>query len=557
MKLAAWKLATSLCGAILRNSSVNLRAIQGAPIPSSDPIASSSNASQRASHAREAFVKNQLHAKVESKTVETIRHGNSSAATFIESLLPPPPTSSTDRDARFLFIDPLSAGDSNKMLALASGVALAAATNRTPLANWNHVFADKRFGDQIPAGLMNHETTMHKSMRTGPCYLSLNHAPSERNCWAPLFGLQDPTQFMAGCKIMTVASNQYFLPLVMRFRARDGRSLEEAFSAEGHEPLAVMMKHLFRPPSALTTAIDSFIQSLAPTTRPVVLLTVHLRNQILRLRTRQQVVGGQRIGMNIVDDPTLVPAFLNCAVHWAKLSQATHVYVASDYNFSVAEIARLLPENVTVLSYRDLETFSLALSDLDHHRRATTAPTTATTAAAGWSAGFADLADSLLLGRGQVCVGTPGSTFSKIATNWYGAENCKVLVEADKGCVVVGGRTWSPVASDLNNSAARAAAAAPRHVARKQHGAPLAATPVSCAALGPAPPRRGLSPNHGHQSWGESSFSGHVISEVFGCDGHGCPDPTPEALAAAKRSCAPAVCSTVPRGRCCKLECGY
>jgi len=62
---------------------------------------------------------------------------------------------------------------------------------------------------------------------------------------------------------------------------------------------------------------------------------------------------------------------------------------------------------VTFLSYADLRAFTIERGGAAAFSLKSDAPK------------HAALAESLMLGRGDVCVGTPRSTFSKLATTWW------------------------------------------------------------------------------------------------------------------------------------------
>ncbi len=102
-----------------------------------------------------------------------------------------------------------------------------------------------------------------------------------------------------------------------------------------------------------------------------------------------------------------------CASRWAKLMNASVVYLASDKPASYLEVIkgyvrRHLP-SATIVTLTDFEAYVVDRK-LTHE---------AGLATSNGHLKISHLAESLLLGRGRVCVGSPRSTFSKIATTWW------------------------------------------------------------------------------------------------------------------------------------------
>jgi hypothetical protein len=359
---------------------------------------------------------------------------------------------------------------------------------------------------------------------------------------------------------------------------------------------------------------------------PVVLLTVHMRSAIFNLLARRMGAAGVREG-KAKPDPASNAAFLDCSAAWARLSNATHIYVAADHN--PADMAEHLQANltrassdgrrdVTILSYKDLVAFQMKRM-ADHARShlprpadaASDGPKATTTVVSVAAAaeeddtwrwpGLADLADSLMLGRGQVCVGTPGSTFSKLATNWWGARHCEVLVEGSiEACAPVGGRPFAAAGRCGGGHAPQSLAAGSAGGGRRKawgSGSGAAAgtggmgggvsargkavgsvkdTPpvdalLPCAPLpgssnpaafkAPTPqkrprpqkpksqllPSRPLVGEAWGEAWGESAFSGHTAKDTLRCDGRGCAAPTEALLSEVRSQCFPVPdCPTSP-----------
>jgi len=498
---------------------------------------------------------------------------------------------------------------SNRMLAVASGVALAVVTQRTPIIDWSSLFPDDRFGRSPPRGLIQQPLP---SPRNELCTLRLGHTSDQTACWAVLADFYEREEWdlrglMPSCQVLHVQSNQQFLPLLLGFRVRGGPSLGSILATHGREPLTVLVAALFRPDPALAAAVSAFRDSLAhggatgerrrgrgarAAGAGPVLITVHVRYGLLA--ERKKALG-----------PSVVPSIANCTAAWAARVRATHVYVGSDNPDTAAAVMNLLPvfgrafaptlPPLAVLGFSDLEAFALKSGLLEEHNPLCDA---AALGGLGSSSGssngdggggggggvsslrFAtsarsqrcgrgaysgsvesgrmrcgDLADSLTLGSGAVCIGTPRSTFSKVATQWWGAERCGVLVEAGSaevggvkpkgggrsGCAVVGTRPWAmawanPTAraggsGDCVGAAALAAVAENPELAPDP---PLAEASATASADASASASASTSACTGT---GESAFSGHLASETLGCGGRGCPVPLAASAASLRLHC--------------------
>ena len=386
-------------------------------------------------------------------------------------------------------------GASNLMLAIASGVAIAAAANRTVLLPWGNLFEGNRFGATPPPGLHDWNLPSKVDPR---CFLELSYRDRVRPCWAPFFDFYsakagngtDLTQFMLPCKVVRIRSEQFSLPMALSFHVH-GRALRDVLHDYGHAPMATLTAAMFRPKSTLVSAVEGFhhlqqeqqltrMPNKSSTPRRPFLVTVHFRSVLLNTRFPNQAT-------------TTYPAFAKCASDWVISTNATHIYVACDNPAMVKTIEGMIRSNlpshhialspVTFVTYVDFEIYALhrdfpPQSNSGHIK-------------------FADLAESLILGRGNVCIGTPGSTFSKVATNWWNAAFCEFIVEAgapDQSCAVVGHHPWAR------------AAKAPEH-----RFSQLVANDSK--------------PALGDDAVGEGYMTGHVAKGVFGCDGVTCPNP--------------------------------
>jgi len=434
------------------------------------------------------------------------------AGSVLQAILPPPPNDiaaamDARDEARFLLID-AQAGDSNRMLAIASGVGIAAAANRTVLLPWGEMFKGNRFGNAPPPGLHDWNLPTQVDPR---CFIEMSFRAPHRPCWAPLIDFYAATagnatkltQFMRSCKVIHFRSEQYTLPLALPFHVH-GRPLRNVLLAYGHAPMATLTAALFRPNRALLSAVEGFhhlqeqlltrtaTQTKEKNTPPrqPFLITVHLRSVILNSQFPNQ---GHRT----------IPAFVKCVSDWAIATKATHIYIASDNgkmvktvedmvraNLSLGQTASLSP--VTFLTFLDFEAYALHSDTVPQSNNG--------------HLEFGDLAESLILGRGNVCIGTPRSTFSKVATNWWNASFCEVIVDAgapDQGCTVVGRHPWATTqtSSDHRNSQIFNNMTASDNVV------------------------------------GEGFISGRVAQDIFACDGITCPNPPVVSAKQLRSSC--------------------
>jgi hypothetical protein len=99
-----------------------------------------------------------------------------------------------------------------------------------------------------------------------------------------------------------------------------------------------------------------------------------------------------------------------------------HTCIAADVKDTIIELVRKhgLPNTTQVKSWSDLESSIAAayakrdeqeLEKVDGENRSSTAVAKKEV--------FGDLAESLMIGRGDVCIGSPRSTYSKLATTWW------------------------------------------------------------------------------------------------------------------------------------------
>ena len=239
---------------------------------------------------------------------------------LINWLLPPSPLSSTNtytndvsddaRNARFILIDP-QAGTSNRMLALASGVALAIITNRTPIVlKWNSMFGGDRFGSSPPKSLLQwSDLNLTDAPHVPPsCHLSLQHVQPDRPCWSELINsVVSSSSPLDECQILSIKSNQYFLPLLLSKQIH-GRRLRDWFYPKS--PMTVLSASLFQPPPHLMSAVEAYHSSLVGpdigSDSPVT-VTLHVRTQIL---------GMQEYGRRREHKEAVNLKIAECAVKW-------------------------------------------------------------------------------------------------------------------------------------------------------------------------------------------------------------------------------------------------
>jgi len=179
--------------------------------------------------------------------------------------------------------------------------------------------------------------------------------------------------------------------------------------------------------------IEKFHSSLTPASqtphRSVRLLTVQMRSAILGYREYLNAIkengGSKQKGFDEVNE-----RFAACAVKWANHAKATHIYIASDdLNTEKGEIERRIrqhlqgPHDVQFLSLSNVTSYAARVEN--------TSKKMAVLNDKG-DLRLPSLAESLILARGQVCIRTPRSTYSKISTVWWKGAFCDTIVEAPK-----------------------------------------------------------------------------------------------------------------------------
>jgi hypothetical protein len=290
------------------------------------------------------------------------------------------------------------------------------------------LFEGNKFGENPPPGIQEYRDKYrpideHNQAvffkRDDPCVLQIGHRRENRPCYAPfsttaLEGKGALIQLAPGCKTVTVVGSQFLLPLFLNQLVR-GRPLGAWLDWYAPEPMAALSSALFRPPSDLLDTVVDFhgsLQAKAPGSE-IQLVTLHVRSQMLENNEYKSGGGADKVQKDIAV----------CVANWTSAVSATHVYIAADSGSAKRDILshfeRIMKSQgrkVNIISIDDLKRFSVK-----RHSEAMLVP---------------DLAESLMLGRGRVCIGTARSTFSKIATTWWKGAFCDNIVEAP-ACSVV------------------------------------------------------------------------------------------------------------------------
>mmetsp|Transcript_30870 Transcript_30870/g.69347 ORF Transcript_30870/g.69347 Transcript_30870/m.69347 type:complete len:512 (+) Transcript_30870:174-1709(+) len=370
----------------------------------------------------------------------------------LTSLLPS--TEVLDKDAKFLFIGRATSGLCNRMVAFASAIALSVLTQRVPIMvnTWNDQFVS-RFGGPgtlPPAGILTMTDPRHRTMvinslgikpddpavqgkpqgkhgqRSGwgigdPCVLGLIANRRDDFCYRGLYEQafsnvsQHNSTTTAGkslilapsCRVLHVESNQYYIPMLLPFSLR-GSPLRKWLDAK--QPFVSIARTVFRPRDELKDSVAAFFEYSIGTRKQqhesknkADILTIHMRTEM--------------------ESWPGIEGFLDCAVKAIAERTIGIVYVASDDDATRSRVTKVLSDlksissGALILTFSDYEVFLKSSTNTTIRSNFGRSP---------------NLAESLLIGKGSVCVLTADSTFSQIATTWWGGEHCETVLFPEK-----------------------------------------------------------------------------------------------------------------------------
>jgi len=153
----------------------------------------------------------------------------------------------TENGERNIYIKP-TAGESNVISGLISGIALAMLTSRNPVVPWRGLFDSDRYGLEPPPGIVQNDAR-GKGNFPSECTLNLDHGKMNHRCWSEMFQLYKGSvathndsafrDLLPRCRTVYVESNQLFLPMLLPMKIR-GRSLQSWLSPHGDpEPVVL------------------------------------------------------------------------------------------------------------------------------------------------------------------------------------------------------------------------------------------------------------------------------------------------------------------------------
>ena len=301
---------------------------------------------------------------------------------------------------RYLIIDTAYAGSmSSKMMVMASGVALAMVTQRTPVVRWKDVSFRDRFRDFPPHGMMDLSSFLHKSVPVD-CQLQIGREANISN-------------ILPSCSVLRVSSRDDYVLSVLPFSVR-GRPLGDWLFEYAPTPMGALIHAIFRPMPSIQSLLEHYINEVTEGNKT--LITLHLDTEVL---------GAEEY---IADVPSVVNSrIIDCGAAYARALGAELLFLASDCR-ACAKHARLrlrvaLP-SLSVLSLDNYTSFvqhkvprKVAAHFLDDGGTELLDP---------------EYADLLLLGRGSACVGTARSSFSRAAS---ALGECSIVASGGAGCL--------------------------------------------------------------------------------------------------------------------------
>ena len=216
---------------------------------------------------------------------------------------------------------------------------------------------------------------------------------------------------------LRVISNEWFAPLLLNQSAggRPGHGQVRDWVGTTN-PFDAIAALLYRPAGPILAAADRLSRSVLPPGRT---LSIHIRTQILFQFINRD---------NASEAPQLKAAMLSliaqCAGREAAAHGLDHVFISGDSPPAVAAVAGVLGGQLKIITSGDLISAAPEVAQFDRSKRA--------------------LLDSLLLGRAAVCLSSPVSTFSDVASS---RSRCEKRISTS--CLPVGWRTLGHFARKL------------------------------------------------------------------------------------------------------------